>query len=150
MLELEIPRLLLEALGAPEAGEERPDSPASRRLAMKRAREFIRENLRRAPTVREVCERSGFSWRTLDYAFREQIGMTPQGYLRAVRLDELRRLLRSRAYERVSEAANDCGFWHMGKLAADYRAQFGELPSETLGLRRGRSARREARAALGA
>lgn len=145
-LELELPRLLVEALCVPSVREERPDSPPSRRLALNRAREFIRENLRQAPTVRQVCEHSGFSWRTLDYAFREHTGMTPQAYLRAVRLDELRRLLRSGAYATVGEAAHACGFWHMGKLAADYRAQFGELPSETLRGRRGPGVSRETRA----
>jgi AraC-like DNA-binding protein len=32
----------------------------------------------------------------------------------------------------ITEAAAEWGFWHMGKFAADYRRQFGELPSETL------------------
>jgi AraC family ethanolamine operon transcriptional activator len=30
------------------------------------------------------------------------------------------------------EIAIEWGFWHMGQFAADYRRQFGELPSETL------------------
>jgi AraC family ethanolamine operon transcriptional activator len=33
---------------------------------------------------------------------------------------------------KVVDVANRWGFWHMGQLAADYRRQFGELPSETL------------------
>jgi len=36
------------------------------------------------------------------------------------------------------QAAREGGFWHMGKFAADYRNQFGELPSETLRQSRGR------------
>lgn len=33
---------------------------------------------------------------------------------------------------RVTDIANDWGFWHMGQFAADYRELFGELPSQTL------------------
>jgi AraC family ethanolamine operon transcriptional activator len=31
----------------------------------------------------------------------------------------------------IADIANRWGFWHIGKLAADYRTQFGELPSAT-------------------
>jgi hypothetical protein len=30
------------------------------------------------------------------------------------------------------DVANNWGFWYMGRFAADYRRQFGELPSVTL------------------
>ena len=33
----------------------------------------------------------------------------------------------------IHEVANQWGFRHMGSFAADYKKQFGELPSETLG-----------------
>jgi AraC family ethanolamine operon transcriptional activator len=31
----------------------------------------------------------------------------------------------------LNSFANNWGFWHMDRFAADYRRQFGELPSET-------------------
>ena len=31
-----------------------------------------------------------------------------------------------------ADIAAACGFWHMSKFAADYRRNFGELPSATL------------------
>ena len=42
--------------------------------------------------------------------------------------------------EGVADIANGWGFWHMGQFAADYRRQFGELPSETLARRAGTKA----------
>jgi AraC family ethanolamine operon transcriptional activator len=40
----------------------------------------------------------------------------------------------------VTEAATCFGFWHFGNFAHDYRALFGELPSETFRRRRGHAA----------
>lgn len=34
--------------------------------------------------------------------------------------------------DQKADVANNWGFWHMGRFAADYRKFFGELPSETL------------------
>lgn len=129
-LEFELPRRLLAAAAAPiEFG---PISYNSRLLAFSAARDIIRNNIDSPLTVQQLCGRVGVSWRTLDYAFREHAGMTPQAYLKGLRLDEARRHLLAGTEPTVAGCANRCGFWHMGKFAADYRAQFGELPSETL------------------
>ncbi len=130
-LDFELPRRLLSVI-ASDTAIHTGESARSRRVALNKARTFIRDNLDRPPTVQQVCEYIGVSWRTLDYAFREHLEMTPQAYLKAVRLDEARRWLRSGACATVAEAAHQAGFWHMGKFAADYRSQFGELPSKTL------------------
>jgi AraC family ethanolamine operon transcriptional activator len=130
-IEFELPRRLLSAI-ASDTAIPTCESARARRVALKKARAFIRDNLVLPPTVQQVCEYTGVSWRTLDYAFREHFEMTPQAYLKAVRLDEARRWLRSGACATVNEAAHQAGFWHMGKFAADYRSQFGELPSKTL------------------
>jgi AraC family ethanolamine operon transcriptional activator len=60
-------------------------------------------------------------------------GVTPKAYINALRLNAVRKLLKlSTGNERVVDAANAWGFWHMGKFAADYRKLFGENPSQTL------------------
>jgi len=33
----------------------------------------------------------------------------------------------------ITQISSQWGFWHMGQFGADYKRQFGELPSETLG-----------------
>ena len=33
---------------------------------------------------------------------------------------------------RVGDVAAKWGFWHLGRFAGDYKAMFGELPSETV------------------
>ena len=60
--------------------------------------------------------------------------MTPKEYLQAARLDGVRKeLQRKGASAKIADVATRREFWHMGQFAADYRRQFGELPSETQG-----------------
>ena len=69
----------------------------------------------------------------VNYAFRDRLGVTPKQYLQATRLHRVRHAILDAARPRpISEIAARWGFWHMGQFAADYRRQFGELPSETL------------------
>jgi AraC-like DNA-binding protein len=77
---------------------------------------------------------AGVSTRTLGYAFRENIGLSPGAFVRQLRLQGLRReLLASRLGESsVTELAYHLGFTQLGRLAGDYRRVFGELPSATL------------------
>ena len=83
----------------------------------------------------QVCRHVGASRRKLNDCFRDVLGTSPLTYLRALRLNGVRRELRGGAAS-VQQAAARWGFWHLGELAADYRRQFGELPSQTLKQRR--------------
>jgi AraC-like DNA-binding protein len=59
--------------------------------------------------------------------------MTPLGYLRAIRLSEVRRALMSSPRDAMSigDAAARFGFFHQSHFTADYKTLFGELPSDT-------------------
>lgn len=113
------------------AGQRVPE-PGLRARAVSRALSYIEDHAAEAPTVEEICRASGVSWRTLDYAFRDQFDLTPKQYLQTVRLRQVRRdLLKTPADTTIVEIAANRGFWHMGQFAKDYRRRFGELPSET-------------------
>ena len=131
-LEHEIPVRLLRLLAAdPPETSLRVDGFKAR--AARTARDYIDAHAADAPAIREVCRAAGVSWRTLDYAFREIFGVTPKQYLQATRLSGARKeLCRNGLAVKITDVAAEWGFWHMGKFAADYRRQFGELPSETL------------------
>jgi len=105
---------------------------AIRSRAARRARDYIEANAGDPPSIQEVCDIAGVSWRALDYGFREQFGVTPKRYLQSVRMNGVRRELRRAAPGiSITDTANSWGFWHRGQFAADYRCQYGELPSET-------------------
>ncbi|HEF4737635.1 helix-turn-helix domain-containing protein [Burkholderia multivorans] len=80
-------------------------------------------------TIAELCVQLDMSRRTLQYAFHQALNLNPVAYLRAVRLNHVRRELRRG--ESVTSAATRWGFWHLGNFAQDYRTMFGELPSVT-------------------
>ena len=94
---------------------------------------MIAERTEDSLTVQEVRAAVGVSERTLQYAFREQLEVTPKQYLQSVRLNGVRRdLRRAGAGAKIVDVANRWSFWHLGQFASHYRRQFGELPSETL------------------
>lgn len=84
-------------------------------------------------SVVEMCRVTGLSRRGLTYAFQERYGVPPKRFFRTLALNDVRReLISSDGSGRVSDIAPFYGFWHMSQFAADYKTQFGELPSETL------------------
>ena len=78
----------------------------------------------------ELCRQLGTSRRKLNYCFQDVLGTSPLKYLRAVRLNGVRRELRDGAPS-VQDAAARWGFWHPGQFSQDYKRLFGELPSVT-------------------
>jgi AraC family transcriptional regulator, ethanolamine operon transcriptional activator len=84
-------------------------------------------------SILEVCSQVGISRRKLNYCFHDVLGTTPVKYLRAVRLNGVRRdLKRAAPAQTVQDIATRWGFWHLSQFAQDYRRLFGELPSATL------------------
>jgi AraC-like DNA-binding protein len=74
------------------------------------------------------------SGRTLQEAFRREIGQPPMTYLRHVRLRRVHDALAAAAPGSVTVGAVAArwGFLHLGRFAGAYRAAFGVSPSETL------------------
>jgi len=122
----------------------RVESESGRRAAVHRVEEFLDAHELAAPSLAELCAIAGVGERTLEYAFRELLGMPPVRYLRLRRLNRVRSELRAAepATTRVTDVATRWGFWQLGRFASEYRALFGEYPSETLSGRRRSTAAR--------
>jgi transcriptional regulator GlxA family with amidase domain len=84
--------------------------------------------------VTDLCRAAAVSERTLEYAFKDVMGLTPVSYLIRVRLHRVRQALLAATHgsTTVSAEALKCGFWHFGEFARAYKECFGELPSDTL------------------
>ena len=107
---------------------------ASRRVAVRLARDFIHSRLSEPLRLSELCRHADLKIRSLEYGFREVTGLTPVAYIRSLRLNMVRRLLLHDATfqnRSISEIAMDSGFWHLSQFAMDYRRFFGETPTQT-------------------
>ena len=111
-----------------------PKPKSRRRRGYDRAIEAIRYADLTTLELGGLCAAAGVSARALEYAFRENLGVSPGAFIRQLRLHALRRaLLASAAGEStVTELAYHLGFTQLGRLAAHYRSVFGEPPSSTL------------------
>ncbi len=115
------------------AGHYSRDSRAHQRIAVERAREYIRAKLSEPLRLSDLCSHARIQARSLEYGFREIVGLSPIAYVKRLRLNAVRKTLshRSPPERSITEIAMDQGFWHLSQFAVDYRKLFGEAPSVT-------------------
>ncbi len=112
----------------------------SERLAASRAAEprYVREAAEYLDAyaadpiqVTDLARVTGVGVRALQLGFQKHRGCTPMAFLKERRLRLARLRLLSDATPTVTQVALDCGFAHVGRFAMQYRARFGESPSDT-------------------
>ncbi len=101
---------------------------------LKKARELIEHSLNLDLKLSELAVHLGISQRTLEYTFKQNLGMTPKNYLQIQRLHAIREELKAGNPKttKVSDIALKYAFFHMGHFAAEYKKLFGESPAQTL------------------
>jgi AraC-like DNA-binding protein len=107
---------------------ERAAAPRSVRIAA----DYLEANLARSVRTVELAAVTGVSARALQIGFQKHRGCTPAEFLRELRLRSAHtRLLDGAERTSIAEVARQCGFAHLGRFSARYRARFGELPTAT-------------------
>ena len=106
----------------------------ARSLLVKNAEDYALSHVGEPLYVTDLCQAAAVSERTLEYAFKEVLQLTPVAYLLRLRLHRVRQTLRAATpgSTTVSAEALNWGFWHFGEFSRAYKACFGELPSATL------------------
>ena len=101
---------------------------------VERFEQAVRDTMGASVSIHELCRTTALNQRTLLRAMRAVHGMSPCQYLHGQRLAEARMALLSDAAPAasVTEVALRCGFRELGRFSVDYRATFGESPSDTL------------------
>lgn len=124
------PNDVVEVSAVVAAQARRDGTPASVRRAVAHIEAQADDSL----TVSAIAAAAHVSPRALQIAFRRHLGTTPMAYARRVRLDHARRDLLASDPDRetVSAVAVRWGFHNHGRFAAEYRAAYGENPSDTL------------------
>jgi len=103
-------------------------------LIVKIAEDYVLSQTGANIYVTDLCKAAGVSERTLEYAFKAVMGLTPVAYLIRLRLHRVRQALLAAPLgsTTVTAEALRWGFWHFGEFSRAYRDCFGELPSDTL------------------
>jgi AraC family transcriptional regulator, ethanolamine operon transcriptional activator len=124
----------------------RREAAASRRHVVGRAESFFRGHLGEPVSIARLSSAAGVSERTLRNAFYDVYTTGPKRYLKLWQLHQVRRALRSAHSEEhtVTNVATFHGFFELGRFSGEYKALFGEAPSQTLYKARARRAESEA------
>ena len=137
--------LLLGQLASAETAAE-VSGPGRRAEVIGKARDYIHGHISEPIRISDLVRATGASARTIHRSFREILEDTPQGYVRRARLHAVRRDLLSQ-WETAGGIRDAAARWGSasdpGRLAARYRALFGETPSETLAAAREQARGRE-------
>jgi len=92
-------------------------------LIVKAAEDFAMAQSNDRLYVTDLCKMAAVSERTLEYAFKEIMGLTPVTYLTRVRLHRVRQALLAAipGTTTVSVEALNWGFWHFGEFSRAYK-----------------------------
>ncbi|MFC7343907.1 AraC family transcriptional regulator [Saccharopolyspora griseoalba] len=115
-----------------DTGRCQPNSPRVRR-----AMEFMLDRLGEPVTVTAIAEACDTSVRTLQQAFRREVGSSPLQWLREQRLERAHALLTAGPPGlTVTDVAYRCGFFHLGEFGSAFRRRYGTTPRKLLTTRR--------------
>jgi AraC-like DNA-binding protein len=108
--------------------------PPMRPASVKRVMDAVQELPAEPYDANRLAVIAQVSLRTLQEAFRRDVGMSPMAYVQEVRLQRVHRQLRAAApgTTTVTDVAHVWGFVHLGRFARRYRERYGESPSQTL------------------
>lgn len=98
-------------------------------LHVEHALAYMERHMAEMIALRDLCQACYISARTLQVSFQKVRGCTPLQALQELRLVSLRKLLLNRT--ELKEACTLVGLPPSGRMAANYKRLFGELPSQT-------------------
>jgi AraC-like DNA-binding protein len=96
--------------------------------------EYVHEHAHLPITTNDIAQVANLSLRALQHAFHRTFAVTPNAYIRQVRLDRVRDALLTGdpATVSIADTARQWGFAHAGRFSAAYAARHGEYPRDTL------------------
>jgi AraC family ethanolamine operon transcriptional activator len=134
--EVELVETLLEAISSSEryAVTRSDETHQAHSQIVRLAEEYVLTQADGPLYVTDLCKATAASERTVEYAFKEVVGMSPIAFLKRLRLHRVRQALKvgSRGTTTVSAEALKWGFWHFGDFSKAYKDCFRESPSDTL------------------
>lgn len=109
------------------------ESYSTRKAIIKRALDYIHKDQKLQITIPELASVCFCSIRSLEYAFRAILQLSPKKYLILRRFQLIREILMSSTNIQVNEILDQFGIINHGRFANDYFRFFGEYPSQSKG-----------------
>ncbi|NES65118.1 MAG: helix-turn-helix transcriptional regulator [Okeania sp. SIO2D1] len=108
--------------------------PSRRAKLIAQAETEMLAHLETPLTLKQLAQNLGSSSCALSFGFKDLFGLSPMRYLKVRRLNAVRQRLKASEPENCTIVllANKFGFYCPSHFTRDYKAMFGELPSETL------------------
>jgi len=108
--------------------------PSRRAKLIAKAEKEMLAHLEKPLTLKQLAQNLESSSSALCYGFQELFGLSPMRYLKVRRLNAVRQHLKASVPEicTIAILASKFGFYNPSHFTSDYKAMFGELPSETL------------------
>lgn len=123
---------LLSLLDSGTLNSAKAPSYLHRRAVVDRVWDYLKASGDSPVTIAALCDIACVSRRTLQYSFESILGISPVQFLRAARLNRVRRKLLTYSDISIADAAASQGFYHLSQFALDYKRLFCERPSDTL------------------
>jgi AraC-like DNA-binding protein len=119
---------------AAQRGDVRAEDNRAGQRALRLAEDYLDARLTRPVSRADLAAAAGVSIRTLSRAFTRRWGTGPMGFLKARRMQAAYQDLlgAQQGQTTVGEIASRYGFSQFGRFSIEYRAAFGESPSQTL------------------
>lgn len=100
---------------------------------VRRVQEYLQAHAQEPVRPEQLAALAGVSLRSLYTGFKDFCGVSPMQYLKNLRLDHAHAdLMGCAGKNNVAGVALRWGFAHLGRFSVDYKARFGESPSQTL------------------
>lgn len=130
----QLAKLTIDALLASSNVKQRLKTQPKRIKGTQRVIDYLQVHAQQLPDMQTLCKIANLSERSLEYGFKEYLGITPTHYIRIIRLNGVRfELLNGfNEHANVSDVAISWGFLELGRFAGEYKHLFDELPSKTL------------------
>lgn len=137
LLTSQVLKLTVDALQPTISFNENLKPHPQRIRGTQRVIDYLQVHADQLPDMQTLCKVAHLSERSLEYGFKEYLGVTPISYLRIVRLNgaRLELLQKNHQQNKVADIAFNWGFLELGRFAREYKQLFQELPSQTLILR---------------
>ena len=114
--------------------EQAPDEAVPDNLWLKEAEAIALEGIAKGHfVIADLADALSTSERQLFRIIKQFTGLTPNNYLKEIKLQKARQLLETKSHLTVAEVSYAVGFEQPGYFAGVYEQRFGKLPSEYLG-----------------